>query len=252
MHRRLYEIAFMRGDVQALQQQVDWAKANPDGAAEISRVQILGAIFSGRTREAQRLSSEARLAGESSERFSVLSPWQRALFGIPAAPGFNPGLADIEAIGFFENPAQVTKLIDEAKKTSPQNTLLNLVQIPIAKAVLEIRLGNGLKGVELLNTAKPYERASLDVAYTRGLAYLQAGAGPEAAAEFQKIIGNRGAAGLDIVYPLSHLGLARANKMMGDLAKARKSYQDFLALWKDADSDIPILLQANQEYAKLN
>jgi tetratricopeptide (TPR) repeat protein len=143
------------------------------------------------------------------------------------------------------------KRIEEAQKTSPQDTLLNLVQIPVARAVLEIRLGNGAKAVDLLNTAKPYERGSLEVVYTRGLAYLQSMSGHEAAAEFQKIIANRGAARLDIVYPLSHLGLARAHVIAGDLPNARKSYQDFLALWKDADPAIPILIQAKQEYARL-
>ena len=90
------------------------------------------------------------------------------------------------------------------------------------------------------------------MSYTRGLAYLQEKSGREAAAEFQETIANRGAAALSVLYPLSHLGLARANALAGDLPKARKSYQDFLALWKDADADIPILIQAKQEYAKLN
>jgi tetratricopeptide (TPR) repeat protein len=177
---------------------------------------------------------------------------QRALFGIPPVPQFKPRIEDLEATGFFDNPAQAMILIDEAKATAPQNTLLNLVEIPVAKAAMEIHLNHGTKAVELLNAAKPYERARLEVMYTRGLAYLQTKAGHEAAAEFQRIIGNRGAAGLDVLYPLSHLGLARANALMGDLPKARKSYQDFFALWKDADSDIPILIQAKQDYAKLN
>jgi tetratricopeptide (TPR) repeat protein len=252
MHRRLYVIAFIRGDVRALQQEIDWAKANPDSAAAISTLQIQSAIFSGRTREGQKLSSESPQRNELSDRWSVLSPLQRALFGIPPVPQFKPRIEDLEATGFFDNPAQAMILIDEAKATAPQNTLLNLVEIPVAKAAMEIHLNHGTKAVELLNAAKPYERARLEVMYMRGLAYLQTKAGNEAAAEFQRIIGNRGAAGLNVLYPLSHLGLARANALMGDLPKARKSYQDFFALWKDADSDIPILIQAKQDYAKLN
>jgi len=252
MHRRLYVIAFIRGDRHGIQQEIDWAKANPDSAATISLAQVQGAIFFGRTREGQGLRSEAPQGNETIDRWSVLSPLQRALFGIPPIAHFKPGLADLEAMGYFNDPAQTMKLIDEAKTTAPQNTLVNFVEIPVAKAALEIHMGNGARAVELLNTSRPYERGSLAVPYTRGLAYLQTRSGHEAAAEFQKIIANRGVAGLDVLYPLSYLGLARANALTGDLPKARKAYQDFFALWKDADSDIPILIQAKQDYAKLH
>jgi hypothetical protein len=70
-------------------------------------------------------------------------------------------------------------------------------------------------------------------------------------AEFQKIIDHRGVVGVSAFYPLAHLGLARAAALTGDTAKSRKAYEDFFAFWKDADPDIPILQQANQEYAKL-
>ncbi len=70
-------------------------------------------------------------------------------------------------------------------------------------------------------------------------------------AEFQKVLDHRGVDPLSILYPLAHLGLARAAVLQGDAAKARKAYQDFFALWKDADPDIPILQQAKQEYEKL-
>jgi len=88
-------------------------------------------------------------------------------------------------------------------------------------------------------------------AYVRGLAYLRGGAGTEAMAEFQKIIDHRGVVAISALYPLAHLGLARAAALTGDTAKSRKAYEDFFALWKDADPDIPILQQAKQEYDKL-
>ena len=87
--------------------------------------------------------------------------------------------------------------------------------------------------------------------YVRAQAYLLAAQGKEAVAEFQKMIDHRG---LVLNYPLgalARLGLARAYALQGDTAKARAAYQDFLALWKDADPDIPILKQAKAEYAKL-
>ena len=88
-------------------------------------------------------------------------------------------------------------------------------------------------------------------AYIRGLAYLQLGEGRLAAAEFQKLLDHKGLVGTDVIGVLAHLQIARAQKMMGDEASARKWYEDFVALWKDADPEIPILIAAKSEYAKL-
>ena len=85
----------------------------------------------------------------------------------------------------------------------------------------------------------------------RGQAYLKLGKGAEAAAEFQKILDHRGWDPLSPLYPLAQLGLARAAVLTGDSEKARKAYQDFFALWKDADPDLPILITAKKEYEKM-
>ena len=92
---------------------------------------------------------------------------------------------------------------------------------------------------------------SLYPAYIRGLAYLQMGEGRLASAEFQKLLDHRGIVGNEVTGALSHLQLARTQRIMGDQAAARKSYEDFLTLWKNADSDIPIYQQAKTEYAML-
>jgi hypothetical protein len=87
--------------------------------------------------------------------------------------------------------------------------------------------------------------------YVRGQAYLAARQGGEAAAQFQMIIDHPGIAGNTVVGSLAHLGLARSYSMQGDAAKSKVAYQDFLALWKNADADLPILKQAKAEYAQL-
>jgi tetratricopeptide (TPR) repeat protein len=87
--------------------------------------------------------------------------------------------------------------------------------------------------------------------YVRGEAYLQAGQAQKAAVEFQKMIDHPGIVGNFILGALAHLQLGRAKSMSGDKENARKAYQDFLNLWKDADYDIPILKQGKAEYAKL-
>jgi ATP/maltotriose-dependent transcriptional regulator MalT len=113
--------------------------------------------------------------------------------------------------------------------------------------------------VVFLEAAAPYELgdpAQLQLGtmypvYIRGQAQLMAHNGSAAATEFQKFLDHRG---VTLNYPLgalAHLGLARAYVLHGDTAKAKAAYQDFLALWKDADTDIPILIAAKTEYAKL-
>jgi Tfp pilus assembly protein PilF len=103
-----------------------------------------------------------------------------------------------------------------------------------------------------LETTRPFEGSALfQIAYLRGQAYLNQQKGAGAAAEFQKILDHRGWQPTSPLYPLAHLGLARAAALSGDTAKARKAYQDFFALWKDADPDITILQEARREYEKL-
>jgi hypothetical protein len=87
--------------------------------------------------------------------------------------------------------------------------------------------------------------------FVRAEAYLSAQQGPAAAAEFQKILDHRGLLWNCATGALAHLGLARAYAMQGNTAKAKAAYQDFFALWKDADPDIPILKEAKAEFAKL-
>ena len=112
--------------------------------------------------------------------------------------------------------------------------------------------GRAAKAIELLQAASAYELGDgLFSAYVRGEAYLAAQDGKAATAEFQKLLDHRGIVLNDPSGALAHLQLGRAYAMAGDIAKARTSYQDFFALWKDADPDIPILKQAKAEYAKL-
>jgi hypothetical protein len=113
--------------------------------------------------------------------------------------------------------------------------------------------------VELLASASPYERAYPEIPYLRGLAYLRLKRGADAAAEFHKIVDHKGANwGATWLHPywgqfysLSYLGMARGSALAGDSAKAKKAFQDFFQLWKDADPDIVVLKQAKAEYARL-
>jgi hypothetical protein len=117
---------------------------------------------------------------------------------------------------------------------------------------MELRRGNAAQALELSQPTLRYEAAAeFWPQYVRGLAYLKLGKGTEAAIEFQKILGSRGQSPLSALYPPAHLGVARATVLEGNAAKGRQSYQDFFALWKDADTDIPILIEAKKEYEQL-
>ena len=108
--------------------------------------------------------------------------------------------------------------------------------------------------IQALQAAAPFElgaEVGIFPIYVRGLAYLQAKRGVEAAAEFQKIVDHRGISPPASEHSLAKLGLGRAFALTGDTAKAKAAYQDFFALWKDADPDVPILKEAKSEYAKL-
>ncbi len=157
------------------------------------------------------------------------------------------------------NVALAQSIADKLNEEHPQDTVIQNYWLPSIQAAIELQKNNPIKAIKILEKAIPYEigngggggNGCLSPIYVRGLAYLQAGQGEQAAAEFQKVIDHPGVVTNTIQGALSHVQLGRAQAMMGDKAAARKSYQDFLTLWKDADPDIPIYRQAKAEYAKV-
>ncbi len=149
---------------------------------------------------------------------------------------------------------QAAAIADELSKRFPVDTFVNSIAVPVIRGQREVKRGNPAKAIELLQAAAPYEAGWAAHAlpnYVRGQAYLKAHQGKEAAAEFKKILDHRGICSTSPACALSHLQLARARAMSGDGAGARTAYQDFFALWKDADPDVPILKESKAEYAKL-
>jgi tetratricopeptide (TPR) repeat protein len=146
------------------------------------------------------------------------------------------------------------KVIGELSQRYPSDTLLQSVYLPMAKAILESSPSSSAKSIETLQPTVRFElgpEQSFLPIYVRGLVYLRARQGHEAEGEFRKILDHRGVSPLAPEYGLARLGLARAYSLQGDQAHARTAYQDFLALWKDADPDVPILREAKAEYGKL-
>jgi len=142
------------------------------------------------------------------------------------------------------------KAAEAQAKQRPNDTLLNAVRLPVARATLALDQKEPAKAIEMLQSAAPYERAYSQVPYLRGIAYLRLNKGAEAAAEFQKILDHKGA-NWGVVYPISFLGAGRAWAIAGDSAKAKKAYENFFGMWKEADHDLPVLAQAKKEFAAL-
>jgi predicted Zn-dependent protease len=153
--------------------------------------------------------------------------------------------------------SQSQKLVSDLAREFPFDTILNQVWLPVAQATNDIQRNHPLEAIARLESAAPYELGGPPFGavywpiYIRGEAFLKARDGVKASAEYQKILDHRGIDPTSPLYSLAQLGVGRAYALQGDTPKARAAYQDFLALWKDADSDIPILKAAKAEYEKL-
>jgi len=155
------------------------------------------------------------------------------------------------ALAIAGEEKRALSLSRDVSRRRPNDTMAQFVDVPLIRTLIELQHSETAKAIDLLDTAAVYGRANSGVGYTRGWTYLKAKQGAEAAQEFQKILDRKGWYGVDVLVPLSRLGLARAYALQGDNAKSRVAYQDFFASWKDADPDVPILRQAKAEYEKV-
>jgi eukaryotic-like serine/threonine-protein kinase len=281
----LYSIAFVQNDTAEMQKQVAWAMDKPgveDAAfyAEADTAAYRGQLA--KSRELVRRAMESAVRADEKETaggYQGGSALHEAFFGnaneakqMAAAALKLTNSRDIQAeaaiaLGLAGDTAQAQKLADDLTKRFPEDTLVKSLYVPAIRAAALLHQGEGAKAIEALKISSPYDlgqvpyELSMIGVYLRGEAYLQAHQGAEAAAEFQKIVDNPGIVANATIGALSHLGLGRAYAIEGALAqgaeaatdksKARGAYQDFFALWKNADPGIPLLQQAKSEYGKL-
>lgn len=268
-HSLLYQIAFADGDTAGMQQQIAWEGGKPDGYMAVDW-QTAAAAFAGQWRRAQELARRAidlasrgdtkevaaQYEAEQALRGAVFGQLTRAKAAAASSLGLERNKVTLTraalALALSGDASQAQPLVDELIKRYPKDTVINGIWLPATRAALELQHGNAARAIELLEVAKRYEPAAeFWPQYVRGQAYLKLNKGTEAAAEFQKVLDHRGEASLSVLYPLARLGLARAAGLAGDTAASRKAYKDFFALWKDADADLPILIEAKKEYERL-
>jgi eukaryotic-like serine/threonine-protein kinase len=184
---------------------------------------------------------------------------QEATAALKLAPGRDVEVLAGLALARAGDTTQAQGIIDKLNRDFPLNTLLQSYWLPVIRAAIDLNSPSPNHAVEFLQSATSYELGeppplqlgTLYPAYLRGQAYRLTNHGREAAFEFQKVLDHRGIVLNSPFGALTHLALARTYALDGDTGKSRAGYQTFLALWKDADPDIPILKQAKAEYSKL-
>jgi eukaryotic-like serine/threonine-protein kinase len=170
------------------------------------------------------------------------------------APGRDVKILAALALARIGDAARTRPPVEGLEKSDQSNTVLKVYWLPTINAAVSLNQGKSAEAPASLEAISSYELSSagpLYPPYVRGQAYLLTRNGLAAAAEFRKLLDHRGIVLNFVTSALAHLQLGRAYVMSGDTPKARTAYQDFLALWKDADPDVPILKQAKVEYTKL-
>jgi tetratricopeptide (TPR) repeat protein len=268
-HYFLYVVAFLNGETAEMKRQLEWASAQPDQTIALN-YQAYAASFQGQMRREREFAQrwmEIQLSRNSKDiaayTMAVLASDEAVLGQCRQAGDDNrralelahaaPTLMDVVlASALCGDAGRTLATAGELAKLYPKDTRLNQAWLPSLRALADIRRNHATTAIQDLRVANPYGGArGLLLIYCRGEVYLGLHMGAEAAAQFQEILDRRGWAPFNNVYPLAHLGLARAAALTGDVAKSRKAYQDFFALWKDADADLPVLLEARREYEKL-
>jgi eukaryotic-like serine/threonine-protein kinase len=270
-HFNRFYFAAMRGDQSQIDAEVQWARGKPAEADLTDQLAAL-AFSVGKEKKGEDLKRRAVELYKNQDRKENASQVliglaaNQASFGKceQAKENVAAGLAlyrgrisvPFSALVFAvcNDMGRAQSSLDEALKQYPKDTMIVSMQAPLIKAALERNQGNARQALELLESVHAYDLGligGLGNNYLRGQSYLDQRSGNEAAAEFQKIIDHPGIEGFSPLHALAHLGLARAAVLNGDTAGSRKEYQDFFALWKDADADLPVLVQAKKEYEQL-
>ena len=277
LHIAQYLVAFLQNDPATMGREMDFLMSKPGFEPHALYMESEVAAYGGQVLRARQLANRVvdnlQRAGnkDGAAAYEVQAALREALVG-------NTGTAKTmanEALGLSElsyvqavaaivlafagDSAKAMESADSLAQRFPANTSIQNHYLPMIRDAVAIQKRESAKAVDAISTGGPYEMGTpvwmnylrLYPVYLRGQVYLEAHEAGKALTEFQKIVDRPGVTLTEPIGSLAHLGLARAYVLTGDSDKAKLAYQDFFALWKDADPDVPILKQARMEYAKL-
>ncbi len=269
LHDGLATIAYAQGDLVGMEKEEIFLHDHPDldmglnsrhGDIAASRGQIKKAReFYEKAREvAKRLQLK-----DSEAAYFLTEAYVSVMFGdlkhgtetcnaalaLDPSPNVKGYAAGVLAFAGANKKALELTLLEAHER--PDDTFVQAVDVPLTQATVALNTGDAKKAVDLMKTASTYDRGTTISLYIRALAYLKAGDGAHAGAEFQKILTLFNYAPTDILMPFARLGAARAYALQGESARAKSGYQNVLSFWKDADPDLPTVKQVKAEYAKL-
>jgi serine/threonine protein kinase/tetratricopeptide (TPR) repeat protein len=273
-----YGVAFLQSDAKVMSEQTAWFTDRPEVENEMLALEAETEAYAGHLSKARELTRRAMDSAVRADNKGGASIWQmegafrEEIFGEPdareqarAAMKVAPDSPEAEEFGALVlagsgDAKRAEALMQDLQKRFPFHTMVQSYWLPTIRAQIALVNQQPQQAIDVLRAALPVELGQalstqgpycLYPVYVRGEAYLAAGQGGVAAAEFQKLIDHRGITWSCTTGALARLGLGRAYTLAGDKTKAHAAYQDFLALWKDADPDIPILKEAKAEYEKL-
>ena len=275
----LYQLAFLENDLPGMAAQVAWSLGKPGKENVMLYAEAGTAAYGGKLKKAREASRQAAtsaaLAGEKEMAAgceAAAALWE-ALYGnssearehvtatLAQSNGRDAQYIAALALAMIGDSAHARTLAEDLEKRFPADTIVRFNYLPTLRAQVALSTPNsGAKAVEELAAATPYELGvpgnstfwtNLYPVYVRGEALLASHQGAQAAAEFQKILDWPGVVVNEPIGALAHVGLARSYALAGDTAKSRAAYDDFFALWKEADADIPVLKNAKAECAKI-
>lgn len=266
IHGLLLELAANDGNQPGVDAQTAWARGTPN-EAHVLQVAALAALAAGQARRAETLFDQATTAARRDHLADTLLDLDDYHARLLAEVGLNEQARELLATlppndpsldkAFAEAELGLARqALDESKKqlaTAPTDTLMAMEYVPSVQAEVALRDGRPDEVIQLLQAASPYELRDPTVPYLRGQAYLAAHRGKEAAAEFSKIAEQPWTADPPApLIELAELGLARSLAQQGLIEQATERYRRFLTAWNDADPELPVLMQAKAELARLS
>jgi eukaryotic-like serine/threonine-protein kinase len=277
VHLNLYEVDFLRHDAAGMEHEAAGLMGKPGYEDYMLYLESDTAAFGGKFAAARELTRRAADSAQRADEKETAAGYQaeaalrEALAGnlvlakqeaqaaLALADGKDGEAIAAIALALAGGTGQASRLAADIGKRFPEDTVVQFEYLPLIHAAIEFGNSAPPKALDALAPAAPYELGqqttlfnfALYTVYLRGQAYLDAKHGAEAAAEFQKILDHPGVAVNEPISALAHLGLGRAYALAVDTSKAKNAYQDFFGLWKNADSEVPILKRAKAEYAEL-